>query len=272
MSDEIKDKTNNEANLDPVVTSAPVESSATVETAAPVVDSAPVEKKKGKFRRVWDYVTDYKRTTVAMTLPSVAFDICYSFFLLVMVIFSRSLWVFVMSVYYFLLCMLRVNVLYRAGRGAVFKSKRFTERRNYRTFSRNLILLDILLAYNVYLIAKNNVIHDYPGILVYAFGIYVLYKVLLAVINIFRAHKSKSLTALALRKIGIVDAMVSVLSLEWALSHRDEGNLSLMAIQIEKYIGIVVVVVIFLMGAVGAIRTIKMRIDEKKEGKAKDVV
>ena len=236
MSDEKLENNNNiEAKPEPVETSA-----------------AEEQKKKSKFRHFWDYVTDYKRTTVAMALPSVVFDICYSFFLLVMVIFSRSLWVFIMSVYYFLLCMLRVNVLYRAGR--------------------DLILLDILLAYNVYLIAKNNVIHDYPGILVYAFGLYVLYKVLLAVINIFKAHKSKSLTALALRKIGIVDAMVSVLALEWALSHRDEGNLSLLAIQVEKYIGIVVVVIIFLMGAIGAIRTIKMRIDEKKEGKAKDVV
>ena len=261
MSENKLENTNNESNLELVETSAPVAN------AAPVETSAPVEKKKSKFKRAWEYVTDYKRTTVALTLPSVAFDICYSGFLLIMVVFSRSLWVFIMAVYYFMLCMLRVNVLYRAGRGAVFKSKRFSERRNYRTFCRNLILLDILLAYNVYLIAKNNVVHDYPGILVYAFGLYVLYKVLLAVINIFKAHKSKSLTALALRKIGIVDAMVSVLSLEWALSHRDEGNLSLFAIQIEKYIGIVVVAIIFLMGAIGAIRTIKMRIDEKKEGK-----
>lgn len=248
MSEEKTENINNEANLEPVETSAPV-------------------KKKSWFRRAWEYVTDYKRKTVALALPSVVFDISYSFFLLAMVIFSRSLWVFIMSVYYFLLCMLRVNVLYRAGRGAVFKSKRFSERVNYRKFSRNLILLDILLGYNVYLIAKNNVVHDYPGILVYAFGIYVIYKVLLAIINIFKAHKSKSLTVLALRKIGIVEAMVSLLSLEWALSHRDEGNLSLLAIQIEKYIGIVVVAIIFLMGAVGAIRTIKMRIDEKKEGK-----
>ena len=228
--------------------------------------SAPPEQNKSKAKRFWEYVTDYKRTTVVMTLPSVPFDIIYSGFCLVMSIWSRSLWLFIMSIYYFLLCMLRVNVLYRAGRGAVFKNKRFSEMRNYRKFSRNLILLDVVFAYAVYIIAKNEVIHDYPGILVYGFGIYVAYKVLLAIINLFKAGKHGSLTALSLRKIGIVDAMVSVLALEWALSHRNEGDLSVFAKQIEQYMGIVVVLIIFIMGVSGAITCIRLRRKEKKEG------
>lgn len=230
-----------------------------------LIDANP--PKKSRVKRFWDYVNDYKRKTVVMTLPSVPFDIVYSGFCLVMSLLSQSLWLFIMSIYYFLLCMLRVNVLYRAGRGAVFKGKRFSERKNYKKFSRNLILLDVVFAYAVYLIAKNNVIHDYPGILVYAFGIYVIYKVLLAVINIFRASKSKSLTALSLRKIGIVDAMVSVLALEWAFSHRNEGDLSVFAQQIEQYIGIVVVVIIFLMGFGGLVTCFRLWRKERKERK-----
>lgn len=237
----------------------PVEQGELIDASAP---------KQSKFRHFWDYVTDYKRTTVVMTLPSVPFDIIYSGFCLVMSVLSQSLWLFIMAIYYFLLCMLRVNVLYRAGRGAVFKNKRFSEMRNYRKFSRNLIFLDVVFAYAVYLIAKNNVIHDYPGILVYGFGLYVVYKVLLAVINFFKASKSKSLTALSLRKIGIVDAMVSVLALEWAFSHRNEGDLSVFAQQIEQYMGIVVVVIIFAMGVGGAITCIRIRRKEKKEGKS----
>lgn len=230
-----------------------------------LIDANPPRRSKAK--RFWDYVTDYKRTTVVMTLPSVPFDIIYSAFCLVMSVISHSLWLFIMSIYYFLLCMLRVNVLYRAGRGAVFKGKRFSEMRNYRKFSRNLILLDVVFAYAVYLIVSNNVIHDYPGILVYAFGLYVIYKVLLAIINIFKARRSQSLTALSLRKIGIVDAMVSVLALEWAFSHRNEGELSNFARMIEQYIGIAVVAIIFIMGVAGAITCIKIRRQEKKEGK-----
>ena len=183
----------------------------------PVEIDGSAEPKRSKFRRFWDYVNDYNRKTVALTLPSIAFDIVYSSFCAMMSVFSRSLWLLIMAIYYFLLSMLRINVLYRAGRGALFKGKRFSERKN-------------VFAYNVYLIVRNKVIHDYPGILVYAFGIYVIYKVLLAVINVFKAHRSKSLTALSLRKIGIVEAMVSALALEWAFSHRDEGNLSLFAI------------------------------------------
>ena len=225
------------------------------------------EPQKSKPRRFWEYVTDYKRKTVALTLPSVIFDILYSGFLLTMSIFTFSYWLFIMAIYVFLLFLLRINVLYRAGRGAVFKGKRFSERRNYWKFSRNLILLDLIIAYNVYLIVKKNVLHDYPGILIYAFGIYVAYKVLLAVINLFKAHKSKSLTALSLRKIGIADAMVSTMALEWALSHRNIGGLSILAGQIEKYIGIVVVSIIFIMGFAGFITCIRIWSKEKKEGK-----
>ena len=225
------------------------------------------EPKKSKAKRFWEYVTDYKRKTVAMTLPSTAFDIVYSTFCAIMSVLTMSSWLTIMSIYYFLLCMLRVNVLYRAGRGAVFKSKRFSERVNYRKFSRNLILLDVVLAYAVYLIAKKEVLHDYPGFLIYIFGAYVFYKVLLAVINMFKAHQSKSLTALSLRKIGVVEALVSIMSLEWALSHRKILGLSLVAMHIEKYIGIVVVAIIFIMGFAGCITSIRLRIKEKKEGK-----
>lgn len=225
------------------------------------------EPQKTKFRHFWDYVTDYKRKTVALALPSIAFDIVYSIFLFTMAVLTFSFWLFVMSFYHVLLYMLRINILYRAGRGAIFKGKRFSERVNYRKFSRNLILLDAVFAYAVYLIVRGNVTHDYPGLLVYAYGVYVAYKVTLAIINLFKAHKHKSLTALSLRKIGIVDAMVSSLALMWAFSHRDEGHISDIARLIEKYSGIVVVAIIFIMGFAGLITCAKLKAKEKKEQK-----
>lgn len=225
------------------------------------------EPQKTKFRHFWDYVTDYKRKTVALALPSIAFDIVYSIFLFTMAVLTFSFWLFVMSFYHVLLYMLRINILYRAGRGAIFKGKRFSERVNYRKFSRNLILLDAVFAYAVYLIVRGNVTHDYPGLLVYAYGVYVAYKVTLALINLFKAHKHKSLTALSLRKIGIVDAMVSSLALMWAFSHRDEGHISDIARLIEKYSGIVVVAIIFIMGFAGLITCAKLKAKEKKEQK-----
>ena len=241
----------------PDITESPVEE---------VVESVSETEKKSKGKRFWEYVTDYKRTTVAMTLPSAIFDISYSGFLFAMSITFLSYWLFMMSFYTFLLFCLRINVLYRAGRGAVFKGKRFSERRNYRKFCWNLIFLDAIIAFNMFIIVKFNVLHNYSGFLIYVFGAYVLYKVSLAVINLFRAHKSKSLTALSLRKIGITDAMVSSLALEWALSHRELGDISTFAIQIEKYIGIVIVAIIFLMGLGGLITCAKIKAKEKKEG------
>ena len=81
----------------------------------------------------------------------------------------------------------------------------------------------------------------------------------------FKAHKHKSLTALSLRKLGAVDAMVSMLALEWALSHRDEGNLSIWARFFEKYSGIAVAAIIFIMGFAGFITCIKLKRKENLE-------
>lgn len=240
-------------------------------TAVPEQQDLPVNEtgqtaKKSKSKRFWEYVTDYKRQTVALTLPSAVFDIVYSSFLFSMAVIFLSYWLFVMSIYTFLLFCIRINVLYRAGRGAVFKSERFSERRNYRNFSWKIIFFDAFIAFNMFLIVRFNVLHNYAGFLIYVFGVYVLYKVTLAVINIFRAHRSKSLTALALRKIGIIDAMISSLALEWALSHRELGDISAFAVKIEKYIGIVAVAIIFLMGLSGLITCARIKAKEKKEG------
>ena len=225
-------------------------------------------KKKGKIKRFWDYVTDYKRKTVAMTVPSIAFDFLYSGFCFTMSVFFHSFWLFIMSIYYSLLCLLRVNILYRAGRGAITRNRRFSERINYRKFSRNLIFLDIILALVVNYIVKHDVKHDYYGLLIYVFGGYVFYKVLIALINIFKAQKSRSLTALSLRKICIVEAMVSSLALEWALTHRNEWVISDVARTVEQFSGYFVVAVIFLMGVSGIITCIKIKRKEKKEGTA----
>ncbi len=241
----------------------------TDEEKAPAADteiSGSGVQKKGKIKQFWNYVTDYKRKTVAMTVPSIAFDFLYSGFCFTMSVFLHSFWLFIMSFYYSLLCLLRINILYRAGRGAITKNKRFSERVNYRKFSRNLILLDIILAFVVNYIVRNDVKHDYFGTLIYIFGGYVAYKVLMALINIFKAHKSRSLTALSLRKICIVEAMVSSLALEWALTHRNIWVLTDVAKKVEQYRGYAVVVIIFLMGFAGFITCIRLRAKEKKEG------
>ena len=53
--------------------------------------------KKSKAKRFWEYVTDYKRSTVALTLPSAVFDIVYSSFLFSMAVIFLSFWLFVMA-------------------------------------------------------------------------------------------------------------------------------------------------------------------------------
>jgi len=216
-------------------------------------------------RSFWDFARDYKKTTVLLTLPSIPFDIIYGIFCFLVGLFTGSMWLMFMSFYHFILCFMRVNILYRAGRGRLTHEKRFSERKNYFKFSRNLILFDIILAVTMRFIYQNRIEHDYPGIILYIFMAYVAYKVILAVINIFRAHRSHSVTTVSLRKIGIADALVSLLVLQWALVRTKGTVFADLSHSVEAYIGIAAIIIIFLMGVAGIITCSKMKKQEKEE-------
>ncbi|MCR4689028.1 MAG: hypothetical protein K5745_05670 [Saccharofermentans sp.] len=216
-----------------------------------------------KKRSFWSFVSDYKRNTVLLALPSIPFDIIYGTFCFFVGVFTLSLWLVVMSFYHFLICAMRTNILYRAGRGKITGEKRFSERKNYQKSSRNLILFDLILALAINFIYKNRIEHDYPGVILYIFIAYVTYKVILSLINIFRAHRSQSLTTVSLRKVGILDAIVSLLILQWALVRTKGTIFSDISQSVEAYIGIVAIVIIFLLGVSGLIKCHKLKKQER---------
>lgn len=219
-------------------------------------------KKKNSF---WSLISDYKRNTVLLTLPSIPFDIIYGIFCFLVGFFTMSVWLMIMSFYHFIICTMRINILYRGARGKLSKNKKFSDRVNYLKFSRNLILFDIFLAVTMRFIYNNRIEHDYPGYILYIFMAYVIYKVLLSIINIFRANRAKSLIIVSLRKIGVSDSIVSILILQWALVRTNGSFLADLSRSVEAYIGIAALIIIFLMGIAGLITCSKMKKQERLE-------
>lgn len=229
--------------------------------------SANKEKKKNKF---WDFVNDYKHMTIAMTVPSMLFDFAYFSLCFGIGIITFSPWLVIMSFYHVILFLMRINILYRAGRGRITKNPKFSEWRNYRKFSRNLLFFGIILSIAIYRIVYTELFHDFPGFIRYVFMAYVVFKVIVAITNLFKASKSKSLTAMALRKLGITDAIVSFLVLQWAVVRTTGTLFSVISQSIQAYIGFVAVAIIFLMGILGLIKCHKVKksltIENNKEG------
>lgn len=209
------------------------------------------------LRYIFGLITgNYTRKTVAATVPTIAFDFLYAGFAAVVAILYKYPWLGMMSVYYIFLTCMKVRMLYRAGRGFIGRNTKFSEIANSRSFSKWLFFMDLLLAVAIYLMTRRGLSHEYPGFLIYVMGVYVFIKVCTAVFNLFRAGKSGSFIAIAIRKLGIVEALVSVLALESALNYKYGAMYSEFSVANILKIGIAVFVIILYMSLSGLVKTI----------------
>ena len=95
----------------------------------------------------------------------------------------------------------------------------------------------------------------FNALLIVPIGIYTFYKVIVAMINLFKAHsRSKSLFVLELRKISQADALVSLLMLESALINRFGDLKDKLFYNISLYSGIAVAAIIFIMAVTSLFR------------------
>ena len=114
-----------------------------------------------------------------------------------------------------------------------------------------LFVLDIMLAGAIFLLLDNNIWKNYPGIVIYFVAVYTIYKVSASIINLFRAHKVRSITTTLLRKIGHADALVSLLVLESAIIGRSGHTRSYDNEQLAIISGSVVCAIILLISLWG---------------------
>lgn len=171
------------------------------------------------IRFIFTFITgDYTRKTVVSAVPMIMFDFMYATFAAVIAAIYASAWLAMMSIYYFFLTIMKIRLMYRAGRGFFSRNEKFSKGNNLKSFSKWLFFMDLLLLVALYFMTRRGLTHEYPGFLVDVIAIYVVYKMSAAVFNMFRARKHGTLVAKELRIIGIVEALVSVLALESALN------------------------------------------------------
>ncbi len=135
----------------------------------------------------------------------------------------ESKWLSCLGVYYLVLVVLRSNIIHfeRFHDENEYIAKEYIR---YRQCGVILFLLDIILIFIIILAARFKAVINYPGIIIYGMAFHFFYSIIMAVYNLITKRKIERPIFGAARIVSFVAALVSALSLEFAMMARFGGD------------------------------------------------
>ncbi len=176
--------------------------------------------RKRKFTR--DFTENYSFRTLVFAACSFVINIGFVVFNTVFSVLTENAWYASLAGYYFLLSLLRGGVFWgrkraRARANGDEKKLLSLELNNYALCGGALFILDLAMAVAVTFMVLEQKPTQYTEITAIVFATFAVYKISLAIWNIFKARKTNDLQIQTFRNIGLVDAAVSLLSLQTTL-------------------------------------------------------
>lgn len=163
---------------------------------------------------------DYRLRTVLFVVPGLVSNILFAAFNGVTGILSHSAWFGSLSAYYILLSMMRIGVVSQERKIAKIRNESARTQQEmviYRKNSLLFMLMAVVLVGMVILLETSQGGKNYPGFTIYAAAFYVFYRVILSIINMIKVNRRNSPLLMIIRKIGYIDACVSLLTLQTAM-------------------------------------------------------
>lgn len=176
--------------------------------------------------------------TLKLALGSLAFNIAFATYYLVMGLVTNSWWLLTLGSYYLVLSLVRFMVLRS-------KSK---ERFIAKFTGWMLILLSIPLVGTVILSVVRDRGHERHMIVMIALAAYAFTKITLATIKLIKARRSTSATLITLRNISFADAFASIFALQRSMLVSFEGMTETEIVIMNATLGSAVCVIVFLLG------------------------
>lgn len=176
--------------------------------------------------------------TLKLALGSLAFNIAFATYYLVMGLVTNSWWLLTLGSYYLVLSLVRFMVLRS-------KSK---ERFIAKFTGWMLILLSIPLVGTVILSVVRDRGNERHMIVMIALAAYAFTKITLATIKLIKARRSSSATLITLRNISFADAFVSIFALQRSMLVSFEGMTETEIVIMNATLGSAVCVIVFLLG------------------------
>lgn len=166
--------------------------------------------------KAWKFPGDPTTRSRLASLTSFLVTTLFLGYNLVMGLRLHSVWYFSISVYYFVLLVLRGLILLcaRSWRGLAESARLGKKRRMYCAVTRILIAMDVSLVVPIFLMVLSARPVHMGMIPAIAVATYTTYKVTAAIIGYCRARGQQDLTLLSLRIVNGKDAAVSILTLQ----------------------------------------------------------
>ena len=212
---------------------------------------------------------DYRLRTVLFAVPGLMSNVLFAVSNGVTGIISRSAWFGSLATYYILLSMMRIDVV---------KEERLISRINgnynrlkkeievYRKNSILFIFLAVVLIGMVILLETSQGGKTYPGFTIYAAAVYAFYKIIISSINVIKVRKQNSPLLTIIRRIGYIDACVSILTLQVAMFATFGAGKEMFMKIMNVVTGGIVCVIVLATGIQGICSSKKMKIAEKAGG------
>ena len=181
------------------------------ETIKPAIAANPYTNK---------ITTDYRMRTILFAVPGMASNMIFAVFNGIVGIVSYSPWFGTLSAYYILLSIMRLGIVRQERKIVVLKEKKERMRREVSIYRRNSVLfmfMAIILAGAVVLLENSKGGKNYPGVTIYAVAAYTFYRIIMSTIQVIKVGKRKSPLLSITRRIGYIDACVSILTLQTAM-------------------------------------------------------
>lgn len=164
---------------------------------------------------------DIEYRSVLSAVCGVCMNIVFALFNGIAGWMSRSAWFGTLSAYYLILGMMRAYWIFH-NRNKVRnrenqRSSRAPQRNIWRYYGVLFLFLAVVLCGAVILLVNLEGGKTYPGWTIYAAAGYSFTKIILAAVHVIRARKKKEQSWIMIRDIGLVDASVSILTLQTAM-------------------------------------------------------
>lgn len=206
--------------------------------------------------------TDKRVRTVVFTIPGVMSNVWFALFNGILGIMGQSAWFGSLSAYYILLSIMRIRAVHEAREIGKIEDKKIKMEREIAVYGKNsllFILLAIVLLGMVVLLETSVVGKNYPGFLVYGVAAFTFYKIIKSSITIIKEYKWNTPLMMIIRRIGHVDACVSILTLQTALIAAFGQGQELLAKILNGFTGCGVFLIVFCMGIQGIIIAIQKK-------------
>ena len=176
--------------------------------------------------------------TLKFALMSLAFNVTFAIYHLIMGLVTSSWWLLTLGLYYLILSIVRFVVLR-------YKNK---ERFTVKFTGWVLVLLSIPLVGTVILSVVRDRGYELHMIVMIAMATYSFTKTTIVTINLVKSRHSSSATLITLRNISFADSFVSIFALQRSMLVSFKGMSETEIVIMNSVLGAAVCVIVFLLG------------------------